>query len=979
MTDIILTSEPNDLSILNNNSFNILHKNIRSIRKNFDELQILLKYLKVNFQIIILTECWINHKYMKLEIAGYTTYSSLNNKKQNDGVIIYIKNEIKAEVEEIIITNANCLKIKIGKEKAILAIYRSPSSRNIDPFLKSVDEELCLLKETKNIFIIGDVNINILENGHPKRIQYLQMLASHGLESLINVPTRKVDNTESCIDHIMSKTKDITQTVVFNSTITDHYTTMLSIKINKSNKMKKRPITTEKTEINWNIIKHNLQCTDWKKLHSMNNTNEAWNYFIELLQNNILSNTTKINKKISHKNIHIKPWITQNVINCIRKRDELHKKLLKNPYDIHMLRYYKRYRNICKKVITCTKETYYKKKIVDCKQNPRKMWQIINEITSSKSANVTSIDVLNINNVPRTYADNPDQILEYVNNFFINIGSNLAKQITKCNEAIQINEPPEQGNQLNFKQITADDIKNTISSLKLNVSSGEDIISTNAIKYLCKELIVPLTYLVNMSITNSIFPTALKKAIVIPIFKQGCKNDINNYRPISLLNTFSKILERILKKQLLSYLEDNKKLSKTQYGFRENLSTSDAIEKITDMITKSLDSGEKTLAIFIDLQKAFDTIDHKILFTKLSKIGMSYTTLNLLKSYMTERTQSVQINKRKSKPLLINHGVPQGSVLGPILFLIYINDICNLDTRGKIISFADDTVILFNEKDWINTYKEAEHGLGLLQNWLKRNCLTLNVNKTKYLTFSKTARGQPSEDFNLKLHSCQGIYQKNQGLSCLCPTIAHSKSIKYLGIEIDDNLRWNSHIDVITKKLTRYIYFFRNIRNILNINDIKKVYYALCQSQIEYGITGWGSALSTHTERLNIAQKGVLKTILKVPLRTPTEEIFKNFNVYNVQKLYSKNILFKLKKNISEYSTAQHKYSTRAKSENILITPSLNTSFGQRNNKFHAIKLYNALPNQTKKINEMNIFKTKVKTWLRDQSNNQLTNIMKTM
>lgn len=978
MTDTIVTTEPSDLSKFNNNYFNIMHKNIRSIRKNFDELQILMKYLNINLHILILTECWINQKYLNLEIPGYTTYSSLNNIKQNDGVIVYIKNEIKAEVEEIIVANANCLKIKIGKEKVILAVYRSPSTRNIDPFLKSIDEELCLLKDTKNIFFIGDININILENGHPKKIQYLQMLASHGLESLINVPTRKVDDTQSCIDHIMSKTKEITQNVVFNSTITDHYTTMLSIKINKPNKIMERPLTTEKTQTNWNVIKQNLQCTDWNKLQSMDNTNEAWNYFIELIQQNIFSNTVKIVKKISHKNIHIKPWITQNVINCIRKRDELHKKLKNNPYDIHMLRYYKRYRNICKKVITHTKETYYKQKIDDCKQNPRKMWQIINEITSTKSANATSIDELNINNVPRKYAENPDEILEYVNNFFINIGSNLAKQATQCDEAVQTNESPEQGKKLEFKQITADEIKNTISSLKTNVSSGEDLITTNAIKFLCKELIVPLTYLVNMAITESVFPTALKKAIVIPIYKQGCKNDINNYRPISLLNTFSKILERILKKQLLSYLEENNILSETQYGFRENLSTGDAIETITDMIIKSLDRGEKTLAIFIDLQKAFDTIDHKILFAKLSKIGMSNRTLNLLKSYMTERTQSVQINKKKSKPLLINHGVPQGSVLGPILFLIYINDIGSLGTRGKIISFADDTVIVFHEKDWRSTYKEAEHGLGLLQNWLKRNSLTLNVNKTKYLTFSITARGQPEDDFNLKLHTCQDNYQ-NQGLSCHCPTIAHSKSIKYLGIEIDDNLRWNAHIEVITKKLTRYIYFFRAIRNILNINDIKKVYYAVCQSQIEYGITGWGSALSTHMDRLNIAQKGVLKTILKLPVRTPTEELFQNIQVYNIQKLYAKNILFKIKKNISEYSTVQHRYTTRAINQNILATASLKTSFGQRNMKFNATKLYNALPTQTKKITEINKFKTKVKIWLREQSENELSNILKTM
>lgn len=974
MNTTIITSDPKALTTLNN-YFKILHTNIRSINKNFDELQIQLKHIGLRFDIIILTECWINKKSSPMEIAGYTTYSTVTSNKQNDGVIVYLKNEIKAEVKETTITNANCLKIKIGKESTIFAIYRSPSSYNLDPFIKSLDDELTLQKETKNVFLIGDLNINILENGHPQKNEYLQILASHGLKSLINEPTRKVDNSKTCIDHIMSKTKKQTQSVIYESTITDHFTTILAINQNKDRKTQIRPTIIEKSETNWNAVKKNLQCTDWKKIQNIENANDAWNSFIDIIHHNIVSNTKKKLKKISHKNIHIKPWISQNIINCIRKRDELHKKLKQNPYDIHKLRYYKRYRNICKNIINTTKESYYKNKIDECNDNPRKMWQIINEVTNSKStSNTSKIDELNINKVPTLYAENPDKILDHVNHFFTNIGSNLAKQITLCvNDAVEPNEARNLEREFDFKQITVDEIRNIITSLKPNVSSGDEVISTNTIKQLSEEITFPLTHLINLSITKSIFPMSLKEATVIPIYKQGSKNDINNYRPISLLSTFSKILEKVLKKQLMTYLEENNLISKSQYGFRQNLSTADAIDDILNTITKSLDKGNKSLAIFIDLQKAFDTIDHKILFKKLKKIGMSNTTLNLLISYMSERSQCVKIENRKSKPLPINYGVPQGSVLGPLLFLIYVNDICNLHIKGKIICFADDTVILFNECDWLTTFKDAEHGLVLLQKWLKQNSLTLNVNKTKYLTFSITARGQPAEDYALKLHDCQG---KDLTQSCHCPTITHSKNIKYLGIEIDENLRWDSHINSITKKLTKLMYYFRNIRNILSKNDLYKVYYALCQSRIEYGIIGWGTASNIHIKKLAKTQKAIIKIILKVPIKTPSKEIFKNFNVFSIIKLYSKNALLKFKEKY-EYLADQHTYTTRSKSSKLLNIPQLNTSFGQKNHNFHATKLYNALPFEIKNTMEIQMFKKDVKLWLRKQEDEEIIKIIK--
>lgn len=974
MNKTITTNIPNISSISNN--FNIMHQNIRSINKNFDELQILIKSLNLSWDIIILTECWLTDKYYPLQIDKYVPYSTIMNNTKNDGVIVYIKEDIEADVKEISINNANCLRISIGNDTTILAIYRSPSTQNLEPFLNSLSFQLSLLKNTKDVFIIGDINIDILQNGHPKKYDYMQTLAYHGYKSLIDEPTRVYNESKTCIDHIFSKTNKKTQAIICTTTLTDHYTIILSITKKNTYVNQKKISLLTKTETNWKNVKLKLTMQDWTSLLEKDDTDSAWSYFIEIIQNITLSNTKTIEKKVSHKNVHIKPWISQNIINSIRKRDELHRKVKNNPNDVHILRFYKRYRNTCKNVIRYAKETFYKNKIEECNNDSRKLWQIINEITNAKAShNDNSIKELNIDETPTSFTEHPDKLLDYINNYFCNIGSNLANKIKQNSitvEKPQSIEHVNQENSLNIVKITGDEIRNIIASLNVNNSSGNELISSKSIKYLQNELIHPLTFLINLSISKGIFPACLKIATIIPIYKNGPKNDISNYRPISLLTTLSKILEKVIKKQVLTFLDSNKILSSTQYGFRENLGTSDAIANVTNTIIGKLDEGKKCLAVFIDLQKAFDTIDHEMLYLKLKKNGITEATLNLLRSYLTGREQFVQIGKRRSKTLPIKYGVPQGSVLGPLLFLIYINDLMNLPIKGNIMSFADDTVIIFHEQDWTSTYKEAERGLAVLQNWLKANSLTLNVNKTKYLTFSKNKRGQPMNEHTLQLHECQNNFPQ-----CSCPHITQTKSIKYLGIEIDEKLQWDSHIDRTSKKLTKLIYFFKKLRNILSTRDLKRVYYALCHSKLEYGIIGWGSAASKHIKQLKVTQNCIIKTILRVPIRMSTTEIFKQFDVPSIQKIYAKNILVHHLKNDSQANTS-HTHKTRAKQTEILNIPKCNSTFGQRSSEFLAVKVYNKLPLSIKQIKTKNNYIKDIKSWLKELPEKELTDIFKT-
>lgn len=296
----------------------------------------------------------------------------------------------------------------------------------------------------------------------------------------------------------------------------------------------------------------------------------------------------------------------------------------------------------------------------------------------------------------------------------------------------------------------------------------------------------------------------------------------------------------------------------------------------------------------------------------------------------------------------------------------------SLPIEGDIMSFADDTVIIFYEQDWTSTFKKAEHGLAVLQNWLKANSLTLNVSKTKYLTFSKNKRGQPMNEHTLKLHECRNKYPQ-----CSCPHIVQTNTIKYLGILIDDKLHWDAHIEGTSKKLTKLIYSFKKLRNILSTRDLKRVYYALCHSLLEYGIVGWGSAASNHVKRLKKTQNWIIKTILKVPVRTPTTDIFNLFDVPSLQKIYAKNILVHHLKNKPE-ANPSHNHKTRAKHTDILNIPKCNSTFGQRSSEFLAIKLYNKLPLNIKQRQTKNNYIKDIKSWLKELSEEELTNILKT-
>ena len=446
-------------------------------------------------------------------------------------------------------------------------------------------------------------------------------------------------------------------------------------------------------------------------------------------------------------------------------------------------------------------------------------------------------------NIGGKIIDDDKELATNFNEFFVNVGPSTENAIPKVPN-ISPSKFLKNRNQINFviAHISNEEILDIINSLE-NKSTGPSSIPLKLLSLIPDLIIIPLAYIINMSLRTGEYPDLLKLVKVIPIHKGGSTQDVNNYRPISLLSIFDKIIEKIMHKRLYSFLEKHNILIHNQFGFRKNNSTVYALEQITEMIKEAVDRGKFGCGIFIDLRKAFDTVNHEILLMKLEHYGIRGNMLNWFQSYLNNRKQYVVINGKSSAPLDINCGVPQGSVLGPLLFLLYINDLPNISDVLSFYLFADDTNIYYESDSLHELEKTVNKELKKLYLWLNVNRLSLNIDKTNYIIFHPYNKP-------MKQHITIKINKK---------AIIEKEFIKYLGILIDSTLSWKQHISNVSKKISRAIGIMYKLRPFLPLSVMKNVYYSLIYSHIIYAIEAWGTASQTEIDKILILQKRALR------------------------------------------------------------------------------------------------------------------------
>jgi len=450
------------------------------------------------------------------------------------------------------------------------------------------------------------------------------------------------------------------------------------------------------------------------------------------------------------------------------------------------------------------------------------------------------------------------------------------------------------------------------------------------------------------------YADALKHAKIIPIFKTGEKTNISNYRPISILPCFSKLLERIMYNRLYEYFVKNNLLYQNQFGFRRGHSTEHALLCLSEKILNSFNLNQYGLGIFIDLSKAFDTVNHDILLQKLVKYGVRNGTLNWLQSYLNNREQVVFYGDDHTKRKTIQCGVPQGSILGPLLFLIYINDLKNISSTLHSILFADDTTIFYSHSCISTLFKTLNNELKYLSLWFKVNKLSLNKTKTKYLIFHKNSNALPLQLPKLYIDNCE---------------IQREYQIKFLGIVFDEHLHWKNHIRYIENKLSKTVGIMNRVKHLLNRDCLKSMYFSFFYPYISYGNIIWGSSFKSLYSKIHKKQKHAARIISNSNRFFPSKPLMQSLrilDIYQVNIFQTILLIFKHKRSLLPISFLtffrQSRNIIKTRSDNLNYIAPKKTHYSSA--KFRGPSFWNSLPKNIKTITDIVIFKRIIFTYV---------------
>jgi len=929
--DIHILSESDDLNkfilpVSCKKNLLIFHVNIRSIRANFDNFQAFISKHLDNISVIILSEIWIfDNETCFYGFDEFDSFFCCRNDNRSGGIAVFTRSNLKFSQLDIAFISAEVLLLQCKSlNLTLFSIYRSHDF-TIDFFNSELKNALSLLN-LPNIILMGDININILNNDCYV-MEYLNIMSQHGFFSHLNQPTRSVLSSSTCIDHVFVKTSKFSiQTAILLTDLSDHFPTICKIIYSdETPELAAKPDCTLK--LNFSLFCDYL--TTYKFNENFNLSLDQQYQLLAFQLNNIKNNFKypKFNR-IKAKN----QWLTHEIMVLMKRKEKLFKKVKKYPFDIVYKTAYKTTVSELKRIIKFTKTQFYKRKFEDCNSCKQK-WNFVSRVVNNECKSP----------VLPTSSDN-FALASQFNSLFINVNHvptncdfiKCKQYITPCASSFVL---------LEVTDFEVFDVLNSFS--KVN-SFDFDGICLKFLKLIASNNIDFLCHFINASFFDGVFPNSLKQATVTPIYKSGDKNILSNYRPISILPSFSKIIEKIISKRMFKFLYHTNFFSTNQYGFLEGRSTEMVLLEFSKFIYNSIDNNQHTVAIFLDIKKAFDNVNHSLLIFKLENAGFRGPILKWLNSYLSNRTQRVKVGDCLSEFCVTNCGVPQGSILGPLFFLIYINDFCKLDIYGKMLTFADDTVLLYSNSDLNTLLQQINSDLIKIEKWFVSNYLTLNLNKTKYIHFNLR-----NTDLNLNLKYHTSSCYNNTDNSCNCHTLQSVKSIKYLGLYIDHNLKWKTHINELSKKLRFVLFKLSHLKNKLSSSFLKTLYFAWFFPLLNYGAIVWGGEYKTNLQPLISIQNKCFNILNHNNLQN--YPLFRNLNLLPIRHNAYYRIILYLYRNRSICPPPVNSYITR--SNDTFQVPKFSKDIFTKHFFYLAPKLYNKLPVSLTSINRYSTFK----------------------
>ena len=865
-----------------NKNFSVLHLNIGSLGAHKDELESILSALKFKFDVIGISETKIKKDVVPnydINIKGYIPYSTPSLASKG-GVMLYISDKHdskpRKDLERIVskdhVLESAFAEIVVPTKKNIIlgCIYRHPSMEVNDfneGYLSPLMEKLPSAKHT---FLLGDFNIDLMKSDEDENTSnYFDTLTSLSFIPHIIHPTRITPHSKTLIDNIFSNVPNFSQGKSGNLTISlsDHLAQFLVIPLDtcfvppKVSKFKRDTRNFDRENffldllsIDWNaVIEIDKRDPNYSFMQYYSTINKLIDKYMPLIE-------------MTQKEIQLqsKPWITKEILKMINEREKLYKMYIKSKNSIIKEEFHNKYKELRNKIRDLTRKSqkeylqeYFAKNI----KNIKNTWKGIKSIIKINTSNRNQPNSLLVNN---KLVSEPKEVAETFNEYFSSIAEKLQKKIKHAPKHFSsfLKNP----NPYNFFIMPANitQVINTINELNSSKSLGPYSTPTDIFHLIKLNVAEPLTEIINLSFQEGIYIDQLKIAKVVAIFKEkGCHMDCTNYRPISLLSNINKIIEKLMHERLYSFLEKHRSIYELQFGFRSKHSTGHALTDLTEAIRKAMDESSYAVGVFIDLQKAFDTVDHNILLSKLDHYGIRGVSNNWFRSYLTNRQQYVTVNGKDSDLRIMKFGVPQGSVLGPLLFLIYINDLYLSIKHSTARHFADDTCLLIKSKSLKRMKKLLNQDLKSLNAWLKANKISLNASKTEILIF-KHHNKPLNYDLKIKLDG-KRLYP--------------SKYVKYLGILIDSQMNWSYHIKSLVPKLARANGMLAKIRHYVSKESLRSIYFAIFSSLMNYGAHVWGQVSNGHVKRIMKLQDKSIRIINFAKYHEPTSKLYQTSNI----------------------------------------------------------------------------------------------------
>ena len=879
-----LESKCNYIFVDNNNDvlngdkdlFSIFSLNINSFPKKFDSfISDICSNLK-EIDVYCFCETKLSKEIEHLYNIHNYQQITLNYTRSSGGLALYVKdtyndkifvrNDLKRQLNSI---ESLFIEIKTGvKDLIIGVIYRRPNTI-FNSFILELESLLEIIRsENKKVYITGDFNLNLLNLGDNNNVkEFVDLFHSNNFFNVVTKPTRVANSSATLLDHLWTNDyNNCTFNNILYYNLSDHFPIICSfsnrITVNR-NQNKSSTFYRNFDNTNMSNFKSDLQDVDWQLIFSSTNPNVSYENF-SLIFTSLFEKHFPLIEKVIYPDKNKLPYITPELKSLIKNKNKLQRLAAKWPLTYNEK--FKTLRNLVNSKLRIAKFQYYKNKLSGCVGDARGTWEVINKVMKRKTGNNTN-DIPCIDNNDVLLTDSLD-IANAFNAHFSTIATTLSDKIIDNNLDPLTYLDYRNENIMSFDEISHDEFVKIVESLN-DAAPGVDSIPAAVVKDVLNEIKNPLIHIFNCSLRFGIFPNELKVSKVIPLFKQGCRRNLNNYRPISILPVFSKILEKLIYNRLDEFFENNNILIDSQYDFRKHRSTTSAVLRLTDHILKSFDEKKFTLGVFLDLSKAFDCVNHDILLRKLDYYGVRGIALDLLKSYLSDRQQFTFYKNTISQPCSIIHSVPQGSILGPLLFNIYINDIINATKILKTILFADDSCFYYTHKNVIDLINVINNELVLINDWFISNKLTLNIKKSHCIIF-KRKLNIPS--------NLPKITISNNNLEFVDDTL-------FLGIIIQCDLKWTLHIQSIKNKLNKYSSIIYQTRHSLDSNSLKLIYKSLVQSCLNYGNVIWGNSPSSHTNCLFIAQKRVIRNIKSRNRHHHTNDDFYNLGILKLKDL----------------------------------------------------------------------------------------------